>query len=494
MLRACHRVVLAAAVLLAALASGWAQEAMKQISADGITVSFPPANEAQAAKILEIASKSIRPAVEIHREIVALLSNPSELAEEIADLLGADEAQDAARARLAAYKQKSEALIGCFSNFRIIATADAVSTGGVDAGVLQVRYAHDIDEFSMGLELEGLDADRIKRSYFPVFVNADGSIRSEKKLADVALNLLGSTRAMIAAPVHETVIWIISEKLNIYHPFTRWFLEGVSGWVTMRVLTKADPKLGGLVSEMFVPGPAAKKLRDKVNLLAWPQTAFVNRSEAYLDPALELAQTQYAVEAISELLGGNRDKRLAKIVGELKHGPDADTDAVCAAIKKVTGVDFKKTLLKYVPQDIRDGIASGEAKRLIAQAEKLAQEKKWTEAISRLRRALQMTPADVNARLNLAWLERENSERLDSEIQVFLAARLLKQQDYSFHLFAPSVEGNYVLGRLAILLGDLDYAKKFLEPVLEAKPDHKDAKRAMEEIRRIESAAKGRGQ
>ncbi|MGC8863699.1 MAG: tetratricopeptide repeat protein [Armatimonadota bacterium] len=491
MFRGVHRVALILAILLGALVACRGQEGMKQLSADGITVSYPPANEAQAKRILEIATKSIRPATDIHRQIIALLNNPSELAEEIADLLGAEEAQEAARARLLAYKQKSEALVACFSNFRLVSTADAVSTGGVDAGVLQVRYAHDIDEFSLGLELERVDADRIKRSYFPVFVNADGSIRSEKKLADTAITLLGSARSMIAAPIHETVTWIISEKLNIYHPFTRWFLEGVSGWVTTRVLTRADPKLAGLASELFSPGPTAKKLRDKVNLLAWPQTAFTNRSEAYIDPALEVAQTQYSVEAISELLGGNRDKRLAKIIGELKHGPDADTDAICAVIKKVTGVDFKKTLMNYVPQDIRDGIASGEAKRLIAQAERLAQEKKWRDAITRLRRALQMTPADVNARLNLAWLERENSERLDSEIQVFLAARLLKQQDYSLHLFATSVEGNYVLGRLAILLGDLQYAKKFLEPVLEAKPDHKDAKRAMEEIRRIESAAKG---
>jgi len=71
-----------------------------------------------------------------------------------------------------------------------------------------------------------------------------------------------------------------------------------------------------------------------------------------------------------------------------------------------------------------------------------------------------------------------------------LAARLLKQQKYSFHLFASSVEGNYILGRLAILVGNLEYARKFIEPVLEAKPDHRDAKRAMEEIKRLESAAR----
>ncbi|MCX8052639.1 MAG: hypothetical protein N3B12_02435 [Armatimonadetes bacterium] len=485
-------IVFATAALLALAGICAAEESLKKLSTDGITISYPPANEAQAKRILEVANKSILPSIEIHRRIVELLNNYEELAKDIADLLGAEEVQEATRTRLAAYKQKSEALVGCFSNFRIISTADAVSTGGVDAGVIKVRHDRDSDEFSIYLDLERVDTDRIKRSYFPVFVNADGSIRSEKKLVETAINLLGSTQSMIAAPIRETVIWALSEKLNIYHPFTRWFIEGVSGWVTIRLLTKADPKLASLASELFSPGPVAKKLRDKINLIAWPQTAFQNQTDPYIDPQLEVAQTQYAIEAVSGLIGGNRDKRLAKIVSEIKHSPDADTDAICAAIKKVTGVDFKKTLMTYVPQDIRDGITSGEAKKLVSQAEKLAQEKKWRDAIVKLRRALQMNPADVNARLNLAWLERENSERLDSEIQVFLMARLLKQQDYSFRLFIPSIEGNYVLARLAILLGNIDYARKFLEPILEVKPDHKDARRAMEEIRQLESAAKGK--
>ena len=491
-----NRFARAAAILtvfLAAVGSCGAQEADKQLSSGGITVTYPPARESQARKVLDMAEKTIRPAIEIHRQLLSLLDDPSQLAKEITDLLGAEEALDTARARLAAYKQKSQALVGCFSNIRLLSTADAVSTGGVDAGVLQLRYMHDSNEFGMGMELENADAARIKRSFFPVFVNADGSVRAEKKLADTAINLLGSTKAMLAAPVREIVIYILSEKLSIYQPFTRWFLEGVSGWVTVRVLTRADPKLAALTSELFAPGAVAKKNRDKVNLIAWPQTAFENRNEPYIDPALEVAQTQYAVEAVTNLLGGNRNKTLAKIVGEIKHNADADTDTICAAIKKVAEVDFRKSLMTYVPEDIRTGIASGESKRLTSQADKLAQEKKWREAIAKLRRALEMTPADVNARLNLAWLERENNEHLDSEIQVFLTARLLKQQDYKFHLFASSVEGNYVLARLAILLGNLEYAKKFLEPVLEAKPDHADAKRAMEDIRRLEGAAQTRG-
>lgn len=469
-----------------------AQGDLKQLSSNGFTVYYPPAYESQAKTVLEMVTKHIKPGIEVHRLIVELLKDPSEIALQITDLLGAEEAQEATRVRLTAYKEKSEALIHAFSNYRIIPAADAVVTGGVDAGVIQVRYEHDTDEFNIGLELQDVGADKLKRSFFPVFVNADGSIRSERNLPNTALNILGSSKAMVPATVHEVVTWIISEKLNLYHPFTRWFLEGVTGWVTMRILAKAGPEYGKIAEEVYKPGGVAKKLREKVNLLAWPQTAFQNKRPGYLDPELELAQTQYSVEVISNLLGGNRNRTLARIIGEIKHRPNVDTDVICAAIKKITDVDFKKVLLTYVPEDIVRGMNSGEARKLISQAEKLAQEKKWADAIAKLRRALQMDPYDVNARINLAWLERENSETLDSEIQIFTVARLLKEQTYSFKLFVPSVEGNYVLARLAILLGNLEYAKKFLEPVLAANPEHKDAKRALEEIRRIESSVKPR--
>ncbi len=478
-------------ILVSTTAASAAEDNLAELSAEGFTIRYPAAFEAQAKAVLNMAVEHIRPGIQAHRQIVQLLSNPSELAAYITDLLGAEETQEATRVRLTAYKEKSEALVHAFSNIRIIPAADAVVAGGVDAGVIQVRYFHDTDEFSIGLELHSLNADRLKRSFFPVFVNADGKIRSEKNLPDTALNLLGSSKAMIPAAIHETVSWIISEKLNLYHPFTRWFLEGVTGWVTLRVLSRAGEEYANIAREVYTPGAVAKKVRNKVNLFAWPQSAFQNKKPPYLDPELEVAQTQYAVEAIGNLLGGNRNKTLARIIGEIKHRPDVDTDAICAAIKKITDVDFKKTLLTYVPEDIVRAMNTGEARRLISQAEKSAQEKKWADAIAKLRRALQIDPYDVNARINLAWLERENSETLDSEIQVFTAARLLKEKTYSFRLFAPSVEGNYVLARLAILLGNLEYAKKFLEPVLAANPDHKDAKRALEEIRRIEASVKG---
>ncbi len=256
--------------------------------------------------------------------------------------------------------------------------------------------------------------------------------------------------------------------------------------MTRKVVTKYTPRFKGLVDELFNVSPGSKKRAGDVNLPAWPQPPFQNRDSSRFDAALEAAQTQYAVELVSELFGGNRGGELAKVLIDIKYKGNPDTATICESIKTATGVDAAKKLAKYIPDKVR----SADPRKLISQAEKSATQKKWADAVNALRLALEAIPDEVNARLNLAWLEREAKDRADSEIQVFIAASLLRQKEYSFHLFAPSLEGNYVLGRLAILVGNLDTARQFLEPVLQADPKHQDAKRAMQEIRRMERAVK----
>jgi tetratricopeptide (TPR) repeat protein len=230
-----------------------------------------------------------------------------------------------------------------------------------------------------------------------------------------------------------------------------------------------------------------------VDLLSWPQRAFQNFRSPDFDPALETAQTQFSIRVISDLLDKNGALTLPRIMKEVNFNPNADTDTICAAIKKVTSKDFKSVLLDYVPADIREGIKSNEAPKLAKRAEELVAEKKLSDAADKLRKALTMNPHDANARLNLAWIERETGNRLDSEIQIFVAARLLTNGSHSFHLYGESIEGNYVLGRLAILMGNIEYAKKLLQPVIEANPDHADAKRAIDEIEKLEGSMRGRG-
>ncbi len=482
------------AMIIAGLWAGGCCEAadLKQITTAGITVSYPDGMEAQARKVMAVAQSTIKPSLDTHRQTISLLSNVSTLATDITQALGAEEKQDAAKLRLQMFKEKSEALIGAFSNVKLIRKNDAVATDGIDAGFIQVRYSKDKDEFNMVFEEKDLDQDRIKRSYFPVLINPDGTIRSEDKLGQMALDFLGSGDAMAIAPIQDTVAYLMAMPLKLYNPFGRWFNEGVSGYLTRQLVTKYGSKqLIDQAASLFTVGPGAQELRSKVNLIAWPQTPYINRDPAVFDAKLEVAQVQYSIEAISGLLSKSGSQALPKIMAQLNYIGNPDTNAICDAIKKVTNTDFETTLLTYVPKNIAEGITSEQSPKLIEKAEKLALEKKWAEAEAALRLALEMDPQNANARLNLAWIDRELGKRLDAELQVFLMPGIIEKEKHSFHLFDATVEGNYVCGRLAILMGNLEAAKQFLTPVLELKPDHIDAKKAMEEIHKIEDAAKG---
>ncbi|OFX14428.1 MAG: hypothetical protein A2Z18_07910 [Armatimonadetes bacterium RBG_16_58_9] len=464
---------------------------LQRLSEDGITVSYPAGMQVQAKRVLEIARQSFEPSIRVHRETVSLLSDVSAVSKSITDLLGADEKTDEVATRLQAFKDKSSALVKGFSNILLVKKIDAVRDTGVDGGILKVAYTEQGDDFKMALWSEFDNAEVVERSFFPVIVNSDGSIRSEKDLGKIAEQFLGSGDPIAIAPIQETVGYIIAQQLKIYHPLSRWFNEGVSAWVMRRIVLQADPTLSALTDNMFSVSDRSEQLRGKVNLLAWPQFPFQNRNSPDYDPALEAAHTQYAIQLVSELLGDNGATLLPKLMNEISYTGNADTDSICKAVQKVTGQDLKAVLMSYVPEDVARGIKTGEAKQLASRAEAQIQNKQWDEAANTMLRALRMTPDDANLRLNLACAQREIRQNVESEFQVFLLAALLQQGKQPFHLFQNTLEGRYVLARLAILVGNLESAKAFLQPLIEQNPDHKDAKRAMEEIHKLEETAKG---
>ena len=489
-----YRVILIAVVLalISVVVPAFAAEGELKMTDIGITVFYPAGMETQAKTALDTAKRVILPSIEVHRQTLTLLKQPDVLAKQIASLLNAEEKQDDIQMRLSVFKRKSEALIPCFTTIRLVKKSVAVATNGIDAGIMQVRYTKDTDEFNMTMDLTDDSDERIKRSYFPILVNPDGTLRSGDKIGEIAIGFLGSGEPIAIAPVHETVSHAIAQQLKFYHPTARWFNEGVSGWITREVVSKSNAKLGSLANKLFAPNDRSLQLKDKINLYAWPQPAYQNRRTSSYDPAVETAATQFSVDLISQLLGTNGSQILPKIMSDLNYRGNPDTNVICEAINKATGKDSLALLLSYAPKSVRDGIKSKDAAKLASEAEKLVGEKQWSEAVHRLKSLLQISPNDVNARLNLAWIERMTGDRFDSELQIFMCAALLKEEKYSFHLYAQSLEGNYTVGRLAILLGNLESARQFIEPIIKLKPDHADAKRAMEEIEKMEAAVKGK--
>lgn len=465
---------------------------LKKLTTGGITVEYAAGMDAQAKKVMQIWQASVLPSIEVQRQTDTFLTDLDGMSRDIAQMLGADGKQATIKTRLETFKTKAQVLTSAFSTVRLVSKASAVATQGVDAGLVQLRYIKEKDEFTLVVDQQEVSPEKLKRSFFPVIVNADGSIRSESKLSAMALDFLGAGDALVVAPVHDTVSYTMAAQLKIYHPLARWFSEGVSGYITRQIIAKHNPKLNGLATSLFAVSDQAKEVRPKINLLTWPQLPYQNKSKSVFDPIYETAATQYSIEIITKLLAGANAKALPQIVSSLSFAANPDTDAICAAVKKATNTDLMPTLMTYVPQNVQDGIKSGEASKLIAKAQASLDEKKWQDAAASLKLALEMTPNDVNARMNLAWIEREYGDFYDSEIQVFLTAALLKQENYSFSFYKNVVEGDYVLARLAIMMGDLKTAKERLEAVLYYKPKHVDAKRAMEDIKKLEDAAKGK--
>ncbi|MFQ3548197.1 MAG: hypothetical protein SNJ70_00415 [Armatimonadota bacterium] len=466
-----------------------------EISESGFTVKYPDGMEKQAKSVLEKAKKSITPYLDVHLQILNDMKETNVLADDIAFLLSINDDKnkvESIKKILDNYRASSAGLVECFRNIELIKKEDIVSKKEIDAGILVLKYDEKKDEFLLipkSLESGELP---IANSFLPLVINPDGTIRGDNKLEEMAMDFLGTSKLLPLINIHQTVSFIISDELGLYYPFSRWFTEGVSGYVSKEVV-KRYPQIYKLAEILFVPNEETKKLREKVNLIAWPQSAFQNKKK--LDPIQETANMQYSVELMSAILSNNGKVVLPKIMSGLKYNSDADTETILAKIKEVTGTDYRNELLKYTPADVREGILAKRHIALIESAEKFTEEKKYAESRDALIKVLEMTPEDINSRLNLAWMQRENEDYLDSEFNVFISARLMKNESYSFKLFGGGgIEGNYVLGRLAILLGNLEYAKKFIEPVLEAKPDHKDAKRAMDEINKITEAVKNQSE
>jgi len=482
-----HRLaVVATALLILTISPVPADDELQSIKEGDFTVQYAPGLDSQARKTLDLLVKSVAPSIEIQKKSIGLLSDPAAISREMAGLLGAEEKADEAEARLRYYKRRAEGLVKCFTNARVIKVSEAIAKGGVDAGVIQIRYDKDAGEFRMVMDPDP-DEGAARRSYFPVLVNDDGSIRGEEKMESFPIDYLGSSNVLPAVPIHETTGYLIAEELKLYHPLARWFNDGVSAWVARRLISRADPTLEPVIRELFEASEKSRALRDKVSFLSWTQAAFQNRKEPYFDPALETAHSQYAIELVTEMLGARGESLLPRIMAGLNYNPDADTNVILAEISKVTGKDAKAIFMNYVAADVRKGIESREAENLVKDAEKAASEKNWKEAADKLRRALAMNPEDYNARYNLAWIEKENGERLETEMQAFLVSRLLRERDYSFHAYAQSVWANYVQGRLRMLLGDVHGARALLVPVLQANPDDPDAQRAVYELSRLEA-------
>lgn len=480
--------ILIAIIILASLLSVKAFCQQSKVLTEGdINITYPASLASQAKIVMQTIKPDLTQALGIKRQFISIVSDTDTLSKEISNLLGAQEKQIAMKKRLDDHKINAEALIYCFSNIHLIKTSDAIATSGVDAGIVQIRYNKTAKDFNMTINTAQVDQSTLKRSFMPVFVNNDGKIRAQDKLKVMVAQLVGTSKALAIAPIHDTVNYTLAQELHVYYPFIRWFDEGVSAWVTKRVVLERNPQMKTLLDDMYAVSDSSKKLRNKVNLLSWPQSAFQIKEVPFFNVAMEAANTQYSLELISNTLLSNGDKLLPKIMLQIKNDSQTDNDRISEVISNVTSKPFKPELMKYVPADVKKGMQSDGYNKYMAEAEKFAKDKKWNQTAGSISNALEIQPENINARLNLARAYREIGNRSAGEMQIFLVYNLLKPGSNAGSMFEPGIESNYVVAKLALMLGKIDEAKYFLQAILEANPNHEDAKILNDQVKAYES-------
>jgi tetratricopeptide (TPR) repeat protein len=230
-------------------------------------------------------------------------------------------------------------------------------------------------------------------------------------------------------------------------------------------------------------GRKEKSLKGKVNLIAWPLAGLESQCPSAEEEEISTACYSFAVEAIDRMLG-DKPGALAKVTAKLKGGRSPDTDKICAAITEVTGRDAKSILLDYVPDYVRAGLKSGEPESLRKDALQKLHARDYAGGAKLLSRLLEMTPSNVNARLDLAWAMRKSgAPRPESERMITIAVNVLQCSEVGrFELCASDADSKYVVGRALQVAGDKQKAKVRFDEVLRLDPSHADAQSALKEL------------
>jgi len=490
----------------------------QKLTVGDITVSYPTGLEAQARDLMAVSQRVIPPRRARIPAVTQAFLDQKGMAERVADLLGCPERIDTAHRTVSAVVSGVETLtdalfLPMLSDARIYREADLKASGGLHDGVVDLTYDPSTDRFMLqicsGITGEGVNTPAGK-GFLPFVVRDDGTFRTPPGLGlaewvaqPIDELAVGSAITLRAATIHEAAE-VILDGLGCDHPFTRWFSEGVANWVALQVVAQVAPEYLQLCREHFLPGREANPLRERINLLAWTRATYEREFVVAGDRGLDEASYLYATELIDRLLQGQPAGTLAKVVGKLKGAQPPDSDAICQAFREVMGKDARSMLLEYVPTHVRDGLAQGLAATKLQEGYQALSAGQLPRAATLLKEALEMSPSDADAHLNLAIIVRRalrgpqlpdpgtaQRRRLESERHIAIAAALTKRDpSRPFQIHGPvDNEARYALGRAEQFRGRIQEAKDILSQLPQG---HEDAQEALKEIAEEERASPSR--
>ncbi len=460
-----------------------ARAEVQKLQAGDVTISYPPGLEQQAkhlAKVLEaVAPERIARA----KHIRDAFADPKAITKKVTDLMGCPEGTETGVEIISAFSKVLEVYSGAFTDFRLYKESDLKASGGLKEGPVQLVYDPKTSDFSTNLSFGTSTSDK---AFTPLVVKDDGSFATKGLALEayVTQSMDDGLWGMLA-PIHEATESILVRDLGIGHPLSRWFNEGVGNWVMLTISAQIEPSLEKQFRPKSMPRPEDAPLKPKINLPAW-STSFLAKANLPPDEQkVSDASYRFATEAVDRMLKGQPSGTLAKIIGKLKAGQDPDSDTICKAVKEVTGKDAKSILLEYVPAEVRTALKNGEPEKLLNQVWMMMQGEDYPGARKALERLAEMTPCDVNVRMNLACaLRKTGAPKPESDLQIKAAGVLMatSRDMPDIKVFGSGPDGGYVLGRTLQLAGFTEQAKNILKQVLQMDPNHADAQAAMKEL------------
>jgi tetratricopeptide (TPR) repeat protein len=373
-----------------------------------------------------------------------------------------------------------EVVQSIMSEYKLFRESDIRNAGKLKDGPWTLSYMSPSDKLNAFFSAN--NNDDLHKSFTPIVINNNGEIESGKTPSESITSGLAMFDSMLFKPIHEVTEGVISGELGLYHPFTRWFNEGVANWVMIKVTGEFAPQCYKELCSKSMPHPN-DPLRKKINLISWVQGAYQKQSPSEEESNISNNSYDYATEAISRMLDNQPPDALAKILQKLKGKNNPYTDVILAVLHEVTGKDAWNILRDYVPSDVLPLFRQGSMEELSSQAEKLAEQNKYNEVLMIFKRLLETFPYDTNARLDYAWALRKTKQpKEEFERQIRIAGECLQNGNVNLSLIKEDADMHFILGRLMETNKTKDQSKEEYTEALKLDPNHADAKAALDAI------------
>lgn len=395
---------------------------------------------------------------------LALFEESDIMTEEIAYLLSYEK-ENAIFSDFIVNIDESQVVCNTLNNIKIMSYEEAKKKPSLSTGYICYEF---VENDGVNLIFSPMASNNeVKDCYFPILINKQGEIVKKKELLDGIITVCGNSSLKGPLMVLDTVNEVLTKQLRIEYPFGRWYNEGMNFKVTSLALHKVNSPLANDFDKLFAVSDESKTLKDKVNLWAFPQVNLLTVDDYPM--ALSTANIQYSCELMDKVYAKIGREGFHKLNAEIKYAEMLSNEEICKIANTATNIDLQSMLLEYMPSDVKSLLDKNKRASIEAEAKKFMENKQYKEAIPVLNNILAADPYDISIRFNLAKCYRVNSDSVNSDKQIFIAANASIPNDLKNISFfgEPDIINNIIVGKYLFMSEVFDTAEEILKQAYE---------------------------